>query len=820
MSEPVRSPSSGAEALSPTKRAILEIRELRARLDAVEGRASEPIAIVGMGVRLPGGICTPADFWTLLRDGRDGITEVPADRWALSRFYDPDPNVPGKMSTRFGGFLDRVDLFDARFFGITPREAMSMDPQQRLLLEVAWEALEDAGQAPDQLAGHPTGVFVGLSALDYLISEIKFADMADIDAYVGSGGSPSVASGRLSYLLGLQGPSITVDTACSSSLTAVHLACQSLRLGECGMALAGGVNLILLPEVTVNFSKAGMMAADGRCKTFDHEADGYVRSEGCGMVILKRLSDAIDHHDRVLAIIRGSALNQDGKSSGLTVPNGPAQEAVIREALTRAGVRPADVSYVEAHGTGTSLGDPIELRALGRVFGEGRPADQRLTVGSVKTNLGHLEAAAGVAGLIKVVLALQHGEIPAHLHLRRPTAHVAWNELPIQVPATRQPWAAGAARRIAGVSSFGFSGANAHVILEEAPSTVRPPGDSERPLHILTVSGKSEAALRDASSQLETYLSQTGEAFPDVCYTAGAGRAHFGHRIAVLAGDAAEAVRRLQVVAGGGTASHDAFAGQFRSSEPPAVAFLFDDGGRPPMSSAGPLFSRESVFRAAIERCDAIVRDATGQSVIPVLFPASGSEPAIVSRRDYRAAEVALDYALAELWLSWGGTAAIRAGFGCGRRHRGLCRRSDLAQCRIRHRSGHDPRSGHDIGAAICDCRGLDRRTGDDTRACRPRLLAIGGGNFGGGTRGIARAGRSTLPRDGLRRSTDRAWRRDSSGSGHDLAGFAPARPGSMAVAVLGSRAPIRAGRCRALGRCRSQPRAAPRRAADLPIST
>ena len=467
MSDPAR-PTTG-EVLSPTKRAILEIRDLRARLEASEQRASEPIAIVGMGVRLPGGITTPDEFWTLLRDGRDAITEVPADRWSLDAFYDPDPNAPGKMSTRFGGFLANADRFDARFFGITPREAISMDPQQRLLLEVAWEALEHAGLAPDQLSGHPTGVFVGLSALDYLMAEVKFSTPEDIDAYLGSGGAPSVASGRLSYVLGLQGPSLTVDTACSSSLTAVHLACQSLRLGECQMALAGGVNLILLPELNINFSKAGMMAPDGHCKTFDQSADGYVRSEGCGMVVLKRLSVAIEHGDRILAVVRGSALNQDGKSSGLTVPNGPAQEAVIREALNRSGVKPADVSYVEAHGTGTSLGDPIELRALGRVFAEGRPSDRKLTVGSVKTNLGHLEAAAGITGLMKVVLALQHGEIPAHLHLESPTEHVPWSELPIQVPSVRQPWPSGSVARVAGVSSFGFSGANAHVIVGEAP---------------------------------------------------------------------------------------------------------------------------------------------------------------------------------------------------------------------------------------------------------------------------------------------------------------------------------------------------------------
>ena len=650
MSNASRPAPPTADALSPTKRAILEIRELRARLEASEQRASEPIAIVGMGVRLPGGITAPDEFWTLLRDGRDAITEVPPDRWSLNAFYDPDPGVPGKMSTRFGGFLEGADRFDARFFGITPREAISMDPQQRLLLEVAWEALEHAGQAPDQLAGHPTGVFVGLSALDYLMSEIKFSAPADIDAYLGSGGAPSVASGRLSYVLGLQGPSITVDTACSSSLTAVHLACQSLRLGECQMALAGGVSLILLPELNINFSKAGMMAADGHCKTFDQAADGYVRSEGCGMVVLKRLSVALEHRDRILAVVRGSALNQDGRSSGLTVPNGPAQEAVIREALVRAGAKPADVSYVEAHGTGTSLGDPIELRALGRVFAEGRQPDRKLTVGSVKTNLGHLEAAAGITGLMKVVLALQHGEIPAHLHLHSPTGHVTWSELPIEVPSTRQPWPSGSVPRVAGVSSFGFSGANAHVIVGEAPPESI--GKEEEPapaLHVLTVSAKSETALLEAASRLAAHLSRTTDAFADICFTAGAGRGHFGHRAATLAATKDEAARALLAIGSGEPAPYATRIGHVRAGETPDIAFLFDGTTRPSSSFSRELFESEPVFRAAIEQCEAI------KSAAPPI-PAE----------DTRAASFAFDYALAELWMSWGVRPRFVLGTGIG----------------------------------------------------------------------------------------------------------------------------------------------------------
>ncbi|HXA15308.1 MAG TPA: polyketide synthase, partial [Opitutaceae bacterium] len=400
--------------LSPAKRALLAL-EMGDRAEP-DPAGAEPIAIIGMGCRFPGGVEDPDGFWRLLHTGTDGIVKVPANRWDIDRYYDPDPDAPGKMSTRWGGFLQGIDYFDTRFFGISPREAAWMDPQQRLLLEVTWEALEAAGQAPDRLAGSDTGVFVGISTNDYAMLQLKHGAIKLIDAYAGTGSSASVASGRLSYLLGLQGPCISVDTACSSSLVAVHLACQSLRTGECRLALAGGVNVILSPEVTINFSKARMMAADGRCKTFDAAADGYVRGEGCGMVVLKRYTDAVASGDDILAVIPGSAVNQDGRSGGLTVPNGPAQESVIRRALKNAGIKPDQVSYIEAHGTGTSLGDPIEIGALGAVFGSDRNGHGRLNVGSVKTNIGHLEAAAGIAGLIKVVLALRRAEIPPHLH--------------------------------------------------------------------------------------------------------------------------------------------------------------------------------------------------------------------------------------------------------------------------------------------------------------------------------------------------------------------------------------------------------------------
>ncbi|HXA49459.1 MAG TPA: polyketide synthase, partial [Candidatus Acidoferrum sp.] len=400
-------------------RALLAIEDLEARLRESQRSAREPIAIVGLACRYPGADSADA-FWQNLRAGVDAVSEIPADRWDIDAYYDPDPDAPGKMYSRRGGFVPNLDRFDARFFGIAPREAVSLDPQQRLLLEVAWEALEDAAIPPRQLAGTSTGVFVGITGSDFSSLSARMADIRLIDPYSGTGSAVCVAPGRLSYILGLHGPSLAVDTACSSSLVAVHLACQSLRSGESRTALAGGVNAILAPEGSIYFCKIRALSPDGRCKTFDGAADGYVRGEGCGVIVLKRLSDAVADNDRILAVIRGSAMNHDGPSGGLTIPSGPAQEAVIRAALANAGVQSAEVGYVEAHGTGTPLGDPIELHALGAVY----PA---CAVGSVKTNIGHLEAGAGMAGLIKVVLSLRHRQIPPHLHFTYPNPLVSWD---------------------------------------------------------------------------------------------------------------------------------------------------------------------------------------------------------------------------------------------------------------------------------------------------------------------------------------------------------------------------------------------------------
>jgi acyl transferase domain-containing protein/SAM-dependent methyltransferase len=644
--------TDSVDNLSPMKRAILEIRDLRARLDAIEQARTEPIAIVGLGLRLPGGAHDAESFWRVLRDGVDAITEVPPDRWDIDAYYDADSTAPGKMTTRYGAFLSDIDRFDAAFFGIAPREAVSMDPQQRLLLEVAWEALENAGQAPEKLAESDTGVFLGIANSDYF--RMLLADPMQIDTYVSTGNAFSVAAGRLSYLLGLHGPNLALDTACSSSLVAVHLACQSLRRGECHLALAGGVNLILTPEVNINFSQAQMMSPDGRCKTFDARADGYVRGEGCALIVLKRLADAVANQDQVLAIIRGTAINHDGRSGGLTAPNGPAQEAVIRAALADAGLAPSQVSYVETHGTGTSLGDPIEVRALGAVYGGERDPQSPLMIASVKTNIGHLEAVAGVAGLIKTVLMLQHREIPPHLHFEQPSPYIEWDRWPIVVPTQHATWQA--AQRVAGVSSFGLSGTNAHVIVEEAPHVEHRPIDLARPMKVLTLSAKSTAALKASAAQFEQHLREHTPTLAEVCFTANTGRSHFAHRLAVIASTADEARERLTAF----VAERDnvnVFSGHRLDVDPPDIAFLFTGYGSQYADMGRSLYDTQPAFRAAIDRCDEIFKSQTGESLKELLYSQSTTtQPAVF----------ALEYALAELWKSWGVEPAIVLGHSLG----------------------------------------------------------------------------------------------------------------------------------------------------------
>ncbi|NUO79142.1 SDR family NAD(P)-dependent oxidoreductase [candidate division KSB1 bacterium] len=726
--------------LSPKRLTLLAL-ELQSKLEKLEQANREPLAIIGLGCRFPGAE-SPAAFWQLLREGRDAIREVPKERWDIDSYYDSDPDAPGKMSTRYGGFLEQVDRFDPLFFGIASREAISMDPQQRLLLEVTWEALEHAGIAPESLEGSATGVFIGICSSDY--PQLLLGKGRDtFDAYSATGSSHAIASGRLSYLLGVHGPSLSIDTACSSSLVAVHQACLNLRTHSCRMAIAGGVNVMLSPDITITLSKAHMMSPDGRCKTFDASANGFVRGEGCGIVVLKRLRDALADGDNVLALILSSAVNQDGRSSGITAPNGPAQEAVMREALNFANVAPAEIGYVETHGTGTSLGDPIEVNALGAVLGYGREQNHRLKIGSVKTNFGHLEGAAGVAGLIKLVLALQHKQIPPHLHLNERNPYIPWEQYPIDIPTVLTPWEEIHGRRIGATSSFGFSGTNAHVIVAEAgeqlsnPSALLKTEDGslnaarpqERPWHLLTLSAKSESALRDLASRYEHHfeaypdslfeggqgsvLHGANDALPNICFTANTGRSHFSHRVALLAESSQQMQDKLRTFAAGALPA-DAVYGELPNSKRPEVVFLFTGQGAQYLNMGRRLYETQPTFRKAMDRCDEILRPLLKTSLLEVLYSEANSlsenspleggrgrvgcdqinwdevagrenttlpaltggivmsheQPATSNLLDQTAftqpALFAIEYALAELWRSWGVEPAAVMGHSVG----------------------------------------------------------------------------------------------------------------------------------------------------------
>ena len=642
-------------------RALRAIEALEAKLAAAEQSRTEPIAIVGAGCRLPGGVETPAAFWQLLSQGVDAITTVPADRWDADAYYDANPEAVGKIVTRHGGFIEHLQAFDAEFFGISPREAMSLDPQQRLLLEVSWEAMEHSGMAPGHWAGRPVGVFIGVSSNDYS-QYLLSRPVTDIDAYLATGNAHSVAAGRLSYHLGFTGPSLAVDTACSSSLVAVHLACQSLRHGESEVALCGGVNCLISPAFSINFSRARMLAPDGRCKTFDAAADGFARGEGCVMVVLKRLTDAQAHGDRILALIRGSAINQDGRSSGLTVPNGPAQQAVIRQALHQAEVDPAQISYIEAHGTGTALGDPIEVGALGAVFGPSHRPTAPLYIGSVKTNIGHLEASAGIAGLLKVVLAMQHETLPPHLHFRDPNPHIAWSAFPIAVTQQARPWPTASQPQLAGVSSFGFSGTNAHVILESVPPVRASQTPTDRSHHLLALSAKDPEALRALAQRYTDHLAPYDGSLDDLCRSAYQSRSHFQHRLAVVVRSTEAAQTELSAFAQGQSGHLDSqrIEGQSRPNQRRKIAFLFTGQGAQYVHMGRQLYDQAPVFRAALERCAAILEGELEVPLLDVLYPdlASGATPQDAARIDQTAytqpALFAIEYALAQLWHAWG----------------------------------------------------------------------------------------------------------------------------------------------------------------------
>jgi phthiocerol/phenolphthiocerol synthesis type-I polyketide synthase C len=627
-----------------------------------------PIAIIGMACRFPGAEGLDA-FWKLLVNGGDGIREVPDGRWDQAQLEQSLPGKNGELRTRWGGFLDDVDQFDAHFFGIAPREAIHVDPQQRILLEVAWDALADAGLPASQLAGSPTGVFVGISGSEY--GQAQLADLSQINSYMGTGGALSIAANRLSYIFDWRGPSVAVDTACSSSLVAVHLACQALRQGEATLAVAAGTNLILSPAVTVNFSEAGAMAADGRCKTFDARADGYVRSEGVGVVILKPLSLAVADGDRVYAVILGSAVNQDGRTNGLMAPNPRAQAEVLQAAYQQAGVSPGDVAYVESHGTGTLLGDPIEAKALGAVLSQGRAPGSRCRLGSVKSNIGHLEAAAGVAGLIKVALALQQRQLPPSLHFQTPNPHIPFDELPLRVQQTLEPWPQSGDKALAGVSSFGFGGSNAHVVLAAPdlpvgtglmPALVQeqPQG---LPLQLLTLSARTPEALRGTAVRWHDWLSTQDDrpAWGDICQTAARRRDHLEHRLALVAGSAADAAEHLAAFL---SDEKDTLlvTGKSRPDDPPRPVFICPGQGSQWPGMARHLWSEQPIFRQSLQQTATAFRPYTDWELEDVLFADSLPE-----RTDIiQPLLFAISVALADFWHSLGVTPGAVVGHSMG----------------------------------------------------------------------------------------------------------------------------------------------------------
>jgi 3-oxoacyl-(acyl-carrier-protein) synthase/short-subunit dehydrogenase len=565
------------------REAIVEIRRLRAQV----ADAAAPVAVIGAGCRIHGGANSPEEFWQLLLDGRDLMVETPRERW--------DP-AAWPMETHRGGYLEDLAMFDPGFFGISDREARGMDPQQRLLLETAWEALESAAQAPSRLENSRTGVFFALNNNEYFQMAME-GDPARLDPYSISGGVHSTGAGRVAYLLGLRGPAMSVDTACSSSLTAAHLAVQSLRTRECTMALAGGVHLTLRPHLTVGLSRLRMMAPDGRCKVFDESADGFVQGEGCVVMVMKLLADAVRDGDPILAVIRGSAINQDGRSSGLTAPSGPAQEDVIRAAVTQSGVDPSRVGFVEAHGTGTALGDPLEARALSAVYcAEPRP--ERLWLGAMKSAFGHLGPASGLAGLLKLVWCLRTGELPPNLHVRKRSPHIDWDGAQLALPLTRTAWSS-EEPRVGGVSSFGFSGTNVHMVVEE----YRAMPEATEGEHVLCFSARNADALRELTARYTAYLETTEDAWAAICYTAGAGRDHGAHRIAVRAESARQAAMKLR--------SGECLGGIVSSHPAPKLCWIVSDesdaerwaaAGFEPDAVQGPLAVAERFGAPRVER--------------------------------------------------------------------------------------------------------------------------------------------------------------------------------------------------------------------------
>ena len=633
-------------------------------------QGKSPIAIIGIGCRFPGGAMDSASFWTFLRNAGNAIVEVPKNRWNLDHYYDPNPHLAGKMITRWGGFLETIDQFDAKFFGISPREALRMDPQQRWLLEVAWEAMEDGGQAPDRMAGTRTGVFIGISSNDY--ANIQMKGPHDVDMHTNSGSTLSIASGRISYLFDLKGPSLSVDTACSSALVAVNLACNSIWDGQCDTALAGGVNALITPDSTIGFSKASMLSPDGKIFAFDERANGYVRGEGAGIIVLKPLDQALEDRDPIYSVIRASVVNQDGRTSAMTVPGQFSQEAMLYEAYKQAGISPQRVCYMEAHGTGTPVGDPIEVLALGNVLADGRKAGEECVIGSVKTNIGHLESASGIAGLIKAALVLKYGEIPPNLHFENPNPNIPFEKLKLRVPTQLEQLNNGSGPAVVAVNSFGFGGTNAHVVLEEAPAAPKrrkkiKKGITAKP-YLVPLSGRGQQSIKKyAESLVELLSGQTNGnevSLPDLAHTASLCKGHHDHRLALVAHSEKEVVDKLN-----GYLSESKVKGlvigRAKSENQKEIVFIFTGQGSQWWAMGRELLKNDPLFRKKIEKCDRLLSKYATWSIIKELSRDEASSK-IDDTAIAQPAIFALQIALADLWKARGVTPTAVIGHSVG----------------------------------------------------------------------------------------------------------------------------------------------------------
>ena len=627
--------------------------------DKTADERREAIAIVGIGLRFPGGNDTLDGFAEFLRAGRSGIVPLPADRWDLSSFRTGDTEAAGKIRAAAGGFLDRIDQFDAPFFNISPKEAHYIDPQQRLLLETTWEAIENANIDPATLRHRNGGVFIGASAIDYAL-ELDSLPYEQLDPALATGMTIYPMAGRLSYFLGWRGPSLNTDTACAASLTALHLATDSLRRKECDIALVGAVNCIHHPRTLVMFSHGGMLAPDGHCKTFDEAADGYARAEGCGVLVVKRVSDAVRDGDTILALVRGTAIGQDGESAGLTVPNGTAQEEVMRTALANAGLTPADIQYVEAHGTGTPLGDPIEMGSINGVYGTSHTKADPLTVGSLKSNLGHMEPVAGIGGIVKTVLQMRDGQFYPHLY-DTPSGRIPWDRIPVTVPTGGEPW--DAPTRRAAVNSFGFAGAIGVAVLEQAPAQPAPVVELTGESHVFTVSAKNRRALGRQLQRYQQFLADNADNptadIADLCYTSNVGRTHFGHRAAGVVRDRAELDLLLDRESA--RVERTERVGDIRK-----VAFLLAGSGSQYVGMGQGLYQRFPVFRQHIDECDRLFAGHLGRSVRDLMFGDAPDADRLHEVQFTQPALFTLEYALAQLWMSWGIKPNVMIGHSTG----------------------------------------------------------------------------------------------------------------------------------------------------------